>query len=337
VWRGSWAAFFRRAGRHSCHQASPMIKHVLTTSMVTSDGDHTTETFSWPMAPLRRPDMNDEKGFTLIELSIVLVIIGLIIGGVVVGRELINAATIRAQITQIEKYNTAVHTFQLKYGELPGDMSPATAAACGFATRSGAPGQGDGNGIIMGPNGSIDSISSLLGAGLSIGGGEVGLFWNDLSQAGLVDGSFTAATYNSTPDINLTDLGLYLPPAKIGNGNYVMAMGIEVHLLLNRGPGNSWIIAQLTGASAGTARIGTTLFSSMTVMQTYSIDQKMDDGRPFTGNVWSFGINDGSAVATPLTCVDFGGNPVGVINYAEYSLSIDQGSNANCLIFLGFQ
>ena len=50
-----------------------------------------------------------KSGFTLVELSIVLVIIGLIIGGVVVGRDLIDAATIRAQISQIEKYNTAVN------------------------------------------------------------------------------------------------------------------------------------------------------------------------------------------------------------------------------------
>jgi prepilin-type N-terminal cleavage/methylation domain-containing protein len=47
-------------------------------------------------------------GFTLIEMSIVLVIIGLIVGGVLVGQDLIRAAYIRAQITQIEKFNTAV-------------------------------------------------------------------------------------------------------------------------------------------------------------------------------------------------------------------------------------
>ncbi len=45
-----------------------------------------------------------------------LVIIGLIIGGVLVGQDLIRAAEVRAQISQIEKYNTGVETFYGKYG-----------------------------------------------------------------------------------------------------------------------------------------------------------------------------------------------------------------------------
>lgn len=58
------------------------------------------------------------NGFMLIELSIALVVIGLIVGGVLVGQDLINAAAVRAQISQIEKYNTAVNTFREKYGYL---------------------------------------------------------------------------------------------------------------------------------------------------------------------------------------------------------------------------
>ena len=54
-----------------------------------------------------------KKGFTLIEMSIVLVIIGLIIGGVLLGRDLISAAAVRAQIAQIEKYNAAVNTLRV--------------------------------------------------------------------------------------------------------------------------------------------------------------------------------------------------------------------------------
>jgi prepilin-type N-terminal cleavage/methylation domain-containing protein len=48
-----------------------------------------------------------QRGFTLIEMSIVLVVIGLIVGGVLVGRDLIRAAGVRATVTQIEKYSTA--------------------------------------------------------------------------------------------------------------------------------------------------------------------------------------------------------------------------------------
>lgn len=58
------------------------------------------------------------SGFTLIELAIVLVIIGLIIGGVLVGKDMIEAAKLNATITQINRYSQAVYTFRLKY-ELP--------------------------------------------------------------------------------------------------------------------------------------------------------------------------------------------------------------------------
>ncbi len=63
-------------------------------------------TFSRPRA--------SQLGFTLIELSIVLVIIGLIVGGVLVGQDLIKAAETRATVGQVEKYNAAVNTFRTK-------------------------------------------------------------------------------------------------------------------------------------------------------------------------------------------------------------------------------
>src|SRR3984885_3925644 len=75
--------------------------------------------------------------FTLIELSIVLVIIGLIVGGVLVGQDLIKAAEIRATVSQIEKYNTAANTFQTKYNALPGDVPAAQAASFGMVARYG--------------------------------------------------------------------------------------------------------------------------------------------------------------------------------------------------------
>src|SRR6185312_5200238 len=118
------------------------------------------------------PTARYRSGFTLIELSIVLVIIGLIVGGVLVGQDLIKAATIRAQISQIEKYNTAVNTFRSKYNAIPGDIVASQAAAFGMATRSGAEGRGDGNGL-------VESITyHPSGAQGSNVCGETALFWN---------------------------------------------------------------------------------------------------------------------------------------------------------------
>ena len=73
-----------------------------------------------------------QAGFTLIELSIVLVIIGLIVGGVLTGQDLIRAAEIRATIGQYEKYNTAVNTFRTKYNGIPGDLLAASSTSFGL-------------------------------------------------------------------------------------------------------------------------------------------------------------------------------------------------------------
>ena len=54
-------------------------------------------------------------GFTLIELSIVLVIIGLIIGGVLIGQDLVKSSQIRSLASQLQQYKSAVATFENKY------------------------------------------------------------------------------------------------------------------------------------------------------------------------------------------------------------------------------
>src|SRR5271154_5990239 len=124
-------------------------------------------------------------GFTLIELSIVLVIIGLIIGGVLVGQDLIKAAETRATLAQIEKYNSAVNTFRNKYNGLPGDLVNA-ATQFGFAGGAGGSGDRDGNGFIAPYNAA--AVTTGIGYG-----GETAYFWADLSTAGFLDASLTAS------------------------------------------------------------------------------------------------------------------------------------------------
>jgi prepilin-type N-terminal cleavage/methylation domain-containing protein len=128
-------------------------------------------------------------GFTLIELSIVLVIIGLIVGGVLVGQDLIKAAEVRKIISEKDAIGTAVYTFETKYSCLPGDCPNATnfwgqTAGCSvFATTpltNGGPtcnGNGDGN---------IDFGQGAAGSypGTSL---EVQYFWHHLFNAGLIN------------------------------------------------------------------------------------------------------------------------------------------------------
>jgi prepilin-type N-terminal cleavage/methylation domain-containing protein len=82
-----------------------------------------------------------QHGFTLVELSIVLVIIGLIVGGVVGGQSLIASARINAQVQQLTQYKTVYRAFELQYDAIPGDMLNASDYWPG-ATN------GDGNGRI---------------------------------------------------------------------------------------------------------------------------------------------------------------------------------------------
>ena len=79
-----------------------------------------------------------QSGFTLVELSIVLVIIGLIVAGVVVGQSLVQQTKLRSVVTDVEKLKINFNTFRLQYGALPGDMSNAMdywGAACGTSTN----------------------------------------------------------------------------------------------------------------------------------------------------------------------------------------------------------
>jgi prepilin-type N-terminal cleavage/methylation domain-containing protein len=225
-----------------------------------------------------------KSGFTLIELSIVLVIIGLIAGGVLVGRDLISAAEIRAQIAQIDQLNQATNAFKLKYGYLPGDIPDAPAVSYGFSGRGIYPGQGDGNGIIIGNTAEGETGNY----GWAMNGGETNLFWTDLSDAKLILYSFTQ--YNPYgppgPDITGSDIALYLPLAKIGRNNYIYAwsggwMG-ATWPDLNSDSFNYFGISAIDGIHEWAfinSRAG------MTVQEAYSMDTKIDDGMPQSGAV----------------------------------------------------
>ncbi len=129
-----------------------------------------------------------ENGFTLIELSIVLVIIGLIIGGILVGNDLIKSAGNRAFVSQLEKYNASVNTFKTKYNCLPGD--------CASATAYGFTGNGDGNSMVSSTltepswssaDYSITETDSTTAVYLSKGAfKEAQYFWSHLRDASLI-------------------------------------------------------------------------------------------------------------------------------------------------------
>lgn len=232
-----------------------------------------------PKSPITK---SHRSAFTLIELSIVLVIIGLIIGGVLVGQDLINAAEVRAQIGQIEKLNSAVNTFRDKYNCLPGDCS--NAAQFGFLARTGQAFDGNGDGI-------IDGCISLMNASTQRFGCETALFWRDLSDAKLIENDFSSITdsYNV-----LTITSNPLLPAKIGNSNYVAVFsGDGATFFTNQI--NYFYIGGITSVDSYHDYVANKAISPT---QAYNIDKKIDDGKPRSGQVMTAFASGGIHINT---------------------------------------
>ena len=132
---------------------------------------------------------NARRAFTLVELSIVLVIIGLIIGSVLTGQQIIQNARITNAINSIQAYEAQFQTYAQNYGVPPGDDPSATARfPNGNAVGNGG---GDGN---VGTTTSFNSPSSVSGDALNSGNNAVqppnpfgGLF-------GFQTGAFTTLT-----------------------------------------------------------------------------------------------------------------------------------------------
>ncbi len=118
---------------------------------------------------------NKQSGFTLVEIAIVLVIIGLLLGGVLKGQELINSAKIKNIANDMNGITTAVYGYQDRFKALPGDDANAV-SRWGASTAISATA---GNTVLAGKFNS------------STAGDETLLFWQHLRLAGFIGGDPT--------------------------------------------------------------------------------------------------------------------------------------------------
>src|SRR4051794_36706162 len=99
------------------------------------------------MIPAQK-NMRAQAGFTLVELAIVMIIIGLLIAGVLKGQQLITNAQIAATFAKIKVFDAATTSFKDMYAAEPGDMTAAQSAArlpnCTAANLCTTAGDGDG-------------------------------------------------------------------------------------------------------------------------------------------------------------------------------------------------
>jgi len=186
-----------------------------------------------------------EAGFTLVEIAIVLVIIGLLLGGVLKGQEMITQAKIKNIINDFNGVTVAVTSYQDRYRAIPGDDLNATAR---WTTQ--APASGNGDGVLLGAYNANDTSGT---GGAPPAAAESNLFWQHLRIAGFVPG-LTVGTGSGTPPPNATG-GL---------------IGVESGVVGTSGLGFTGTII---------------CFSNLPEKVASAVDGEMDDSQPASGQI----------------------------------------------------
>jgi prepilin-type N-terminal cleavage/methylation domain-containing protein len=237
--------------------------------------------------------VNRNHAFTLIELSIVMVIVALIIGGILKGQDLIHAANARSILSQIQKYTSAVNVFQSKYTAMPGDFNRAKSFIVGAAQN------GDGDGLIRNYPYQIPGNPNwalwLSSGWFSMGGNayEPTAFWQNLSATGLIEGSYATVAVGGNPEYpginfpmianNNNHLGIYVYGSKVTYKNYF-------HLG----------IGDMYTAASGFQYISGNCLSPM---EAQYIDSKIDDGLATNGTIVVRGTTLGPEYTSTYTNV----------------------------------
>lgn len=222
-----------------------------------------------------------KMGFSLVELSIVLVILGLLTGGILAGQNLIKAAELRSVTTEFNQWQVALNTFQQKYFALPGDM-PNASQFWGAAATNGV-GTTCSDVVSTGLptcNGNGDGIIEITEEGVWTNGYLRA--WQHMANAGLITGQYAGTrhpggTHHDTWHVP----GWNVPAAKIGGGT---GWGLCSSDMASFGRGFRHVLV-LAAPGWTTAPCGMGYSSALGGQDAWYIDTKLDDGNPARGSI----------------------------------------------------
>lgn len=237
---------------------------------------------SWRKTSLSPITITSHKaaGFTLVELAIVIVIIGLLVGGVLGGQALIRQSQVQNLIKTIEGYKSAAQLYKTKYNGLPGDDIRAYDWFGNSCDAMPSNCNGDGDGLIVENNSGTDS--------------EALRFWQHLVLGKFLTGNYIGISNGWTTVLQ----GLTLP--KLSFKDAYVSVENRNYALIPQGFGyNNYFIS-------GVVKTGGVLRPNNPYLppeDAYNVDKKMDDGKPWAGAVfitpsWSVTIVNCGITAT---------------------------------------
>lgn len=256
--------------------------------------------------------MKKHTAFSLVELAIVLVILGLLVGGILAGRSLIRASELRSVTADITRYRTVLYAFKDKYFAWPGDMMNATSfwgaldpdqTTCEGISSTGLPTcNGDGNG--------------QLSATTSPEGYRA---WQHLANAGLIEGIYSGratggpGSFTSTPS--------NVPRSRFANTGYSIRYQSTTPV---GGSGERFAGKSGNLLHVGRMNTGYNAGGVFPPEDQYNIDMKMDDGKPGLGTVQSYkgsgALNTGCTTSDIEATADYAFNEGGPVCHVVYWL-----------------